>query len=113
MQGNNSFENNKLVKVIKSFCVVGLDTEHIYYEGIETKKLYINRIDMIKSQSIDINDSTVKIDDNEIWIRITEESDFFIRLFLIDEYDHENPPITDIKILDCEFFNNEYIVSLS
>ena len=106
--------NTNLNKVVKSFCVVGLDENHIYpHDLIDVEKKFITRIDIIKSNPKDIsltkekdcnNDNTVKK------IKLNSKGDYWLRLFYSSVYNHKNPPITKLLLLKCDALNKEYML---
>lgn len=119
------FSNDSLEKVINSFCVVGLDSSSLNNslnnsnnQGISTtttdyNSLYVQRIDIIKYKSL-FNETVLSKNKNLIKMyRLSTNSDYWLRLIFTNIYDHLNPPITDVKFFKGEFFNNEFIVSLS
>ena len=84
-------------KIIKSFCVVGLNSEQLhYYDDKERPQLYINNIDILVAK-ISTNKNIYKRDD-EIWYRVIENSDVWFRIHYKENY---NNPITDFKIIGC------------
>ena len=85
-------------KIIKSFCVVGLNSEQLhYYNEKERPQLYINNIDILVAK-ISTNKNIYKRND-EIWYRVIENSDTWFR---IDYKRNYNNPITDFKIIGCK-----------
>ena len=85
-------------KIIKSFCVVGLNSEQLhYYNEKERPQLYINNIDILVAK-ISTNKNIYKRND-EIWYRVMENSDTWFR---IDYKRNYNNPITDFKIIGCK-----------
>ena len=84
-------------KIIKSFCVVGLNSDQLhYYNDKERPQLYINNIDILVAK-ISTHKNIYKRGD-EIWYRVMENSDTWFRIHYKEKY---NNPITDFKIIGC------------
>lgn len=125
-----TYEFKDNVKVVNSFCVVGINPEikhnnkvnYINYDNkenfdlnelIKNDALYIERIDIIKSTNIKGDEYNEEMDGRILrYIRLDSKSNYWLRLFYVDEYNIDEPPITDIKFIECEYFNNDYIVRL-
>ena len=85
-------------KIIKSFCVVGLNGDQLlYYNDKEKPQFYINNIDILVTK-ISYNKNIYKRGD-EVWYRVFENSDVWFRIDYIKNY---NNPITDFKIIGCK-----------
>ena len=86
-------------KIIKSFCVVGLNPEQFhYYNEKERPHKYINNIDILVAK-ISTNKNMFKRND-EVWYRVIENSDTWFRIQYVNNY---NNPITDFRIIGCNF----------
>ena len=95
-------------KIIKSFCVVGLNPEQFhYYNEKERPHLYINNIDILVAK-ISTNKNIFKRGD-EIWYRVMENSDTWFRIQYKDNY---NNPITDFKIIGCNIDETENFLEI-
>ena len=104
-------------KVIKGFCVVGLNEDNIKIinnsnsninsnNSSKIKRRFISQIDIIQHDinNTNTNTNTKKLikSNNEIWYRINK-LDSWMRVFFTEEYDYENhPPITGIKLIECD-----------
>ena len=93
-----SLSQNDTGKIIKSFCVVGLN---------ESKLTKYNEVDSHPFvQNIDILQKTLKVNmdkiekENEKWIKIIKTTNCWLRIQYSTSY-HE--PITDFKIVECEY----------
>ena len=85
-------------KIIKSFCVVGLNPDKLlYYNDKEKPQLYINNIDILKAK-FSYNKNIYKKGD-EVWYRVFENGDIWFRIDYTKNY---NNPITDFKIIGCK-----------
>ena len=85
-------------KIIKSFCVVGLNKDQLhYYNEKEKPQQYINNIDVLVAK-ISTKKNCYKRGD-ESWYRVMENSDVWFRIHYTDNY---NNPITDFKIIGCQ-----------
>ena len=97
MQANKQTISRKN-KIIKSFCVVGLNGDQLlYYNDKEKPQFYINNIDILVAK-ISCDKNIYKRGD-EVWYRVFENCDVWFRIDYIKNY---NNPITDFKIIGCK-----------
>ena len=88
-------------KIIKSFCVVGLNENHLnYYEEKEQSKKYIQNIDILVKKFSTSKNILKREEKDEKWFRVMKESDTWFRIKYSEKY---NSPITDFKIIGCKF----------
>ena len=96
-------------KIIKSFFVVGINE-------IKLQKYNLNNNDeqiMRFIQKIDIINTNlnIKIDrydtPNIKWLRVINNSNFWVRFQYTNNYTN---PITDLRIQQCDYYNEEYIL---
>lgn len=102
-----------LKKVVSSFCVVGLDPNHIHCNKIVDRKLYVERIDIIKHKSTAVTENQITLQEGfEKRLRLMPQGDYWMRVLFTDLYSSSiaNSPITSIKLVECEVLNNDYIV---
>ena len=88
-------------KIIKSFCVVGLNEEKLnYYNNDDKSNIYIKNIDvLVKKLPINKNVYVKKGENEEKWYRVMKGSDTWLRVQTTKEY---NTPITDFRIIGCK-----------
>ena len=94
---------DKKNKIIKSFCVVGLNEEqlHIYNDSEKSKK-YIQNIDILVKKIQTTKNQLIRGD--EKWFRAMKDSDTWFRIQYTQQY---NLPITDFKMVGCKYDENE------
>ena len=88
-------------KIIKSFCVVGLDETKLQKYNEEDSKLsFIKDIDiLVKKLPIEKN-SYINKEKNQKWYRVMENKDVWLRIQFSNTY---YEPITDFKIVGCGY----------
>ena len=94
---------DKKNKIIKSFCVVGLNEEqlHIYNDSEKSKK-YIQNLDILVKKIQTTKNQLVRGD--EKWFRVMKDSDTWFRIQYTQKY---NNPITDFKMIGCKYDESE------
>ena len=89
-------------KIIKSFCVVGLNQEQLHYYDEDNKDVnsynYIQNFDVLVKK-IPTTEHVLERKD-EKWFRVLKNSDTWLRAKFSHKY---NKPITDFKIIGCSF----------
>ena len=96
---------DKKNKIIKSFCVVGLNENEEqlnYYNDDNQSNVYIKNIDILVKK-IPTN-KNIYTKDEEKWYRVNKGSDTWFRIQTTKEY---NNPITDFKIFGCTYDEKE------
>ena len=97
-------------KIIKSFFVVGIDETkiQIYSNANINDEIYLRFI-----QNIDIINSNINIKNdrydakNEKWLRIINNPNSWLRFQYTENYTN---PITDIRIQECDYYTQEYLL---
>jgi len=90
-------------KIIKSFCVIGLNPDQVhYYNEKERPQQYINNIDILVAK-LSISKNMWKRGE-EVWYRVMENSNIWFRIQYKQSY---NNPITDFKIIGCNIDESE------
>ena len=85
-------------KIIKSFCVIGLNPDQLhYFNEKERPQAYVNNIDILVCK-LSTNKNNLKKGDS-IWYRVMENSDIWFRIQYKKNY---NNPITDFRIIGCD-----------
>lgn len=95
MESLNQKENGK---IIKSFCVVGLNEAKLSKYNETDTPPFVQNIDILQ-KTIKVNMDKIEME-NEKWIRIIKTSNCWLRIQYSLSY-HE--PITDFKIVECEY----------
>ena len=90
-------------KIIKSFCVVGLNKEQLQiYNDTEKSKKYVQNLDILVKKFQTTKNQLVR--GEEKWFRVMKDSDVWFRVQYTQEY---NQPITDFKMVGCKYDENE------
>ena len=105
MVENTNNDDNNLGRIIQSYFMVGLNERKITKYNDEDNHLeFLQKIDIYKSQ-VTIKQSIFRPNANEKWQAINQNT--WLRLEYNTVY---NKPITGLKIIDCEFLGNDFLV---
>ena len=96
-------------KIIKSFCVVGINELKLQKYNLENNDepsmRFIEKIDIINTE---LNTKNTRYDTSNIkWLRILNNSNYWIRFQYTNNYTN---PITDLRIHQCDYYQEKFIL---
>ena len=97
------YENNNIGKIIKMFCVVGLNENKItkYRDEENVQMKFVQCVDIIK-KNMKINCEKIE-NENVKWLILNKKTNFWLRIGYSRKYDN---PITFLKIIECNIDPN-------
>jgi hypothetical protein len=103
----NSFQIAPDRKVIKTFCVVGLDEKKITkYREEDNANRFVQNIDIVQ-KDMKLNMDELRPNETEKWSILNKSSNFWLRVQYSKVY---SEPITGIKVIECEYESPEFLV---
>ena len=88
------------LKIIKTFCVVGLDEKKITkYREEDNVTQFVQNIDIVQ-KDMKLNMEVLNPKDNEKWCVLNKTNHFWLRVQYSKTY---SEPVTGIKVIECEY----------
>ena len=94
-------------KIIKSFCVVGLNENLIQKYNDEEIPPFIENIDILVKQLPYHSEIYKPEKGDEKWIHILKDKNIWLRIKYSKEYKN---PITSFKVVECEYESPEFLL---
>lgn len=103
---------NESKKIVDCFITSTINIKsvmnNIKPNNFEKYNCFINKIEIVKMTGF--NELNTVHKNNQTFIRLKIYGDYWLKLYNSFEYNRNFPPITNIKIINCEKLNDEYMV---